>query len=120
MEVTTKQQYLKYAAMSALLWVALLGFVKLDKAITKRDAAQLNALQTLRRSSFARSMFLDIGVLSMLASKWTKQQSSEKWSKGFSHAIMWTGSFALLPFLTILFLLKALRSNEASPRRLGF
>ncbi|MCA9379720.1 hypothetical protein KC675_00925 [Candidatus Dojkabacteria bacterium] len=63
----------------------------------------IGVLKSLQNSGFTRAMFLDIGILATLVAFWVLLTGKEKYRIFFAFAILFVGSFALLPYLIIEF-----------------
>lgn len=63
----------------------------------------IGVLKSLQNSGFTRAMFLDIGILATLVAFWVLVTGKEKYRFIFAIAILFIGSFALLPYLVIEF-----------------
>lgn len=77
---------------------ALILYVIFDSIFLKKKD-NLSTVETLQKSSFARIMFVDIGILSAILGGWiiNKTNTWYKWFFGISS--FFVGSFAILPFL---------------------
>lgn len=80
------------------IWAVLISLLILDS----RDPSKLSILETLQESSFVRGMFLDIGVFSTLASVWILYSSDKITRYFFAFFVLFIGSFALLPYISLL------------------
>jgi len=63
----------------------------------------MGVLNSLKLSGFTRAMFLDIGILSTLASFWVMINGQGKYRVIVAIGILFLGSFVLLPYLIYLF-----------------
>ena len=63
----------------------------------------IGIVSTIQMSSFARAMFIDVGILATLCAFWILIYGKEKWRIIFAFATLFVGSFALLPYLIMHF-----------------
>ena len=63
----------------------------------------IGVLKSMQSSGFTRAMFLDIGILSTLSAFWLLLTGKDKNRIFFAIAILFVGSFALLPYLIMEF-----------------
>lgn len=77
------------------LYAMLVGTAVLGRA--RKD--DLGTLGTLRRSQFARVMFMDIGAVSTLAAVYVVLTGTSKLRYPAAVASLFAGSFALIPYL---------------------
>jgi hypothetical protein len=100
--LVTKYQRLnthkKFSVFLLGYWLFLILFAFIDSK--GKFGSDIGVKKTLKTSSFARIMFQDIGALSTLAAIWTVTQTKNpiRWVVAFLS--VFTGSFALLPFLS--------------------
>lgn len=102
-----KRNNLILSIISLLTWISLINLVKQDKSNKFFKEDQIGTIDTLKKSSFARGMFLDIGVLSSIISFWIFKSSKSKLRIPFVIATIFVGSFAALPYFTMYFFVKA-------------
>ncbi|MBB5234406.1 hypothetical protein [Deinococcus budaensis] len=81
------------------LYAALFGLLVLSTVLGRRRPGDLGTLETLRRSSFARVMFMDIGALSTLGALYLVLNGKTAVRVPAALASLFVGSFALLPAL---------------------
>lgn len=98
-----------------ITFVLLLFFIKIDKKIFKSN--QISAVETLKKSSFARGMFFDIGILSTIIGLWILWSEKGYWRIPFAIATFFVGSFAVLPFLCIKYLIKVFSNYNDNSRK---
>lgn len=80
------------------IWVSLITYVIVDNIFLKNT---IDINEALGKSSFARTMFWDIGVLSMILSYWTVYKTDLKSRYFFGILTLFVGSFAFLPYLAL-------------------
>jgi hypothetical protein len=85
-------------------WIGLLVFAVLDTA--KVFGTDIGIAQTLATSSFARGMFVDIGVLSTLMACYIVFTTRLKARYIVALLTLFVGSFAALPYLAYYFYFK--------------
>lgn len=81
------------------LYAALFGMLVLTAVLGRGRPGDLGTLDTLRRSPFARVMFMDIGVLSTLGALYLVLNGKTALRVPAALASLFVGSFALLPAL---------------------
>ncbi len=81
------------------LFVSLFGLLVLTAVLGRGRPGELGTLDTLKRSSFARVMFMDIGVLSTLGALYLVLNGKTAVGVPAAVASLFAGSFALLPAL---------------------
>ena len=81
------------------LYAALFGLLLLSARLGGKREGDLGALPTLRRSPFARVMFMDVGALSTLRALWLLLNGRTRVRVPAALASLFVGSFALLPAL---------------------
>lgn len=81
------------------LYAVLFALLVLTAVLGRGRPGDLGVGETLRRSAFARVMFMDIGVLSTLGALYLvlKGRTRVRWPAAL--AALFIGSFALLPAL---------------------
>lgn len=98
-----------FLAISSLVsWILLILYIRKDPKLFRN---KLGVGETLKQSSFARGMFMDIGALSTIISAWMIWGTKSRLRFLFAILTLFVGSFAVLPFLTIYFINKALNKN---------
>lgn len=98
-----------FLALSTFLsWIFLIVYIRKDPKIFKN---KIGVSETLKQSSFARGMFMDIGALSTIISAWMIWGTKSRFRFIFAILTLFVGSFAVLPFLTIYFISKSLNKN---------
>lgn len=83
----------------ALAFVSLMFYTVFDTIASRQLENQLGTIETLKRSSFARTMFMDIGVLSTIFSYWILYKTKVHYRFIFAPLTLFIGSFSVLPFL---------------------
>lgn len=86
---------------SLITWLLLIIFAIVE--LTGLIGENIGVSQSLKTSSFTRAMFIDIGILATIISIWVAFGTKEKLRFFFAIAILFVGSFAFLPFLSIFF-----------------
>ncbi|MFC3862832.1 hypothetical protein ACFOPQ_18875 [Deinococcus antarcticus] len=81
------------------LFVSLFVVLVLTAVLGRGRPGELGTLDTLKRSSFARVMFMDIGVLSTLGALYLVLNGKTAVRVPAAVASLFAGSFALLPAL---------------------
>lgn len=81
------------------LYAALFGMLVLTAVLGRGRPGDLGTVETLRRSPFARVMFMDIGVLSTLGALYLVLGGKTAVRVPAAVASLFVGSFALLPAL---------------------
>ncbi|MCA9376738.1 hypothetical protein H6763_02485 [Candidatus Nomurabacteria bacterium] len=81
-----------------VVWVLLVIYAIFDPQLMN-DFIPMRSV--LEESSFARIMFIDIGVFSTISCFWILNSEKSKRRYPFALAVLFVGSFALLPFLAI-------------------
>ncbi|WP_135228818.1 hypothetical protein [Deinococcus fonticola] len=81
------------------LYLSLLLMLVLTAVLGRGRPGELGTLDTLKRSSFARVMFMDIGVLSTLGALYLVLNGKTAVRVPAALASLFAGSFALLPAL---------------------
>ena len=81
------------------LLLSLLAMLVLTAVFGRRRDGELGTRDTLRRSSFARVMFADIGALSTLGALYLVLEGKTAVRVPAALATLFAGSFALLPAL---------------------
>lgn len=81
------------------LYGSLLLMLVLTAVLGRKRPGDLGTLETLRRSSFARIMFMDIGALSTLGALYLVLNGHTRVRVPAALASLAVGSFALLPAL---------------------
>ncbi|WP_104989772.1 hypothetical protein [Deinococcus sp. NW-56] len=81
------------------LYAALFVMLVLSAVLGRRRPGDLGTMDTLRRSPFARVMFMDIGVLSTLGALYLVLNGRAAVRVPAAVASLFVGSFALLPAL---------------------
>lgn len=85
------------ATVAIFTWVSLVFIAKNDSKVFRKE--QIGTIETLRKSAFARTMFLDIGALSSIIAGWMIWSTKSKLRYIFGFATTFVGSFAALPFI---------------------
>lgn len=102
------------------LYLSLLLMLVLTAVLGRGRPGELGTLDTLKRSSFARVMFMDIGVLSTLGALYLVLNGKTAVRVPAAVASLFAGSFALLPALAyedwVALRAKADAPGEADPR----
>lgn len=101
--------------VALLTWLLFFQFLKADNKgkFSKFGFSDIGPIQTLKRSSLARGMFIDIGILSTIISGWIVTSSKLKIKYIFAIPALFLGSLVILPFLGLKFLFKSLTPNNA-------
>ncbi|KXK27236.1 MAG: hypothetical protein TR69_WS6001000109 [candidate division WS6 bacterium OLB20] len=86
------------AAVAAATWAGLILFAVVDG--TGAFGTDIGFTASLQQSGLARIMFADIGVLSTLCAVWIIR-TGHRLRYLFAAAALFTGSFAVLPFLSL-------------------
>lgn len=81
------------------LYLGLLGLLGLTAALGRKRGGDLGTRETLRRSPFARVMFMDIGALSTVGALHLAVNGKTPARVPAALASLFVGSFALLPAL---------------------
>lgn len=81
------------------LFVSLFVMLVLTAVLGRGRPGELGTLDTLKRSSFARVMFMDIGALSTLGALYLVLNGKTAVRVPAAVASLFAGSFALLPAL---------------------
>lgn len=81
------------------LFLSLLLMLVLTAVLGRRRPGELGTRESLRRSSFTRVMFMDIGALSTLGSLYLLVNGRTPVRVPAAVASLFVGSFALLPAL---------------------
>ncbi|MDL2343160.1 hypothetical protein QOL99_03250 [Deinococcus sp. MIMF12] len=81
------------------LYAALFALLVLSAVLGRGRPGDLGTRETLRRSPFARVMFMDIGVLSTLGALYLVLNGKTAVRVPAAVASLFVGSFALLPAL---------------------
>jgi len=81
------------------LYLSLLALLILTAVFGRERLGELGTVETLRRSSFARVMFMDIGALSTLGALYLFLTGKTRVRVPAAIASLFLGSFALLPAL---------------------
>jgi hypothetical protein len=88
----------KRSALIVAFWLFLVILTYLD-SLGELGMVDYSNGETLRNSSLARIMFVDIGVLATFAAYWVYRSSKVSIRVGFAIATLFVGSFALLPYI---------------------
>lgn len=83
------------------LYASLLVMLVLTAVVGRRRPGELGTRETLRRSAFARVMFMDIGALSTLGALYLVMNGRTRVRLPAAVASLFAGSFALLPALML-------------------
>lgn len=102
------KKYKIISVICLLTWLFLLAYAVFDNIVFTNE---LGVIEVLEKSSFARIMFNDIGGLSTAASAWIIFATKLKIRWFFAILILFTGSFALFPYLSIYFWDKATKES---------
>jgi len=89
------------AIILGLAYIFLIIYAILEE--TGFFGPDIGVLRSLQNSGFSRAMFLDIGILATLVAFWVILTGKENYRIIFAIAILFVGSFALLPYLIIEF-----------------
>ncbi|OLV17788.1 hypothetical protein [Deinococcus marmoris] len=81
------------------LYLSLLLMLVLTAILGKKRDGDLGTVETLKRSSFARIMFMDIGALSTLGALYLALNGKSRVRIPAALASLAVGSFSLLPAL---------------------
>ena len=81
------------------LYAGLYALLILTALLGKKRGGELGTLETLRRSSFARVMFMDVGALSTLGALYLLLNGTTPARIPAALASLFLGSFALIPGL---------------------
>lgn len=93
------QQYRQPSRARIQLYASLLLMLVLTAVFGRRRPGDLGTLESLRRSSFTRIMFMDIGALSTLGALYLVLNGKTAVRVPAAVASLFVGSFALLPAL---------------------
>jgi hypothetical protein len=91
--------YRRPSAARLRLYLSLLALLVLTALVGRRREGELGTVETLKRSSFARIMFMDIGALSTLGALYLALHGKTALRMPAAAASLLVGSFALLPAL---------------------
>lgn len=91
--------YRRPSAKRIQLYLSLLAMLVLTAVFGRRRPGELGTLETVRRSPFARIMFMDIGALSTLGALYLVLNGRTPVRVPAAVASLFVGSFALLPAL---------------------
>lgn len=91
--------YRKPSPQRIRLYLGLLGMLALTAVLNRKRPGDLGTRETLRRSPFARVMFMDIGALSTAAALHLAVNGKTPVRMPAALASLFVGSFALLPAL---------------------
>ncbi|WP_019587560.1 hypothetical protein [Deinococcus apachensis] len=100
--MTPPQALAKYRTPSPdrlRLYAVLFALLVLTAVLGRGRPGDLGVWETLRRSAFARVMFMDIGVLSTLGALYLVLRGKTRVRFPAALASLFVGSFALLPAL---------------------
>ncbi len=90
----------KLGVYALITWILLILYMKNDPKIFKKD--QIGNVETLKKSQFARGMFMDIGALSTIVSYWIlNDRKTGIFRYPFGIITMFIGSFGALPYIFI-------------------
>jgi hypothetical protein len=81
------------------LYAGLYAMLIATAVLGRAREGDLGTLGTLRRSQFARVMFMDIGAVSTLAALYAVLNGKSRLRYPAAIASLFAGSFALIPFL---------------------
>lgn len=93
------ERYRRPSTARIQLYGSLLAMLILTSLLGRRRPGELGTLDTLKRSSFARIMFMDIGALSTLGALYLVLNGRTAVRVPAAVASLFVGSFALLPAL---------------------
>lgn len=93
------EQYRAAGPARLRLYAALFALLVLTAVLGRGGSGNLSVWETLRHSAFARVMFMDIGVLSMLGALYLVLRGKTAVRVPAALATLFVGSFALLPAL---------------------
>ncbi len=93
------EQYRRPGAARFRLYAGLYALLILTAALKGKRAGDLGTLGTLRKSTFARVMFMDVGALSTLGALYLLLTGTTKLRYPAALASLFAGSFALIPGL---------------------
>ncbi|GGM21563.1 hypothetical protein [Deinococcus aerophilus] len=93
------EPYRRPSAARLRLYLSLLLMLVLTAVVGRRREGELGTVETLKRSSFARIMFMDIGALSTLGALYLMLNGKTAVRAPAAAASLVVGSFALLPAL---------------------
>lgn len=103
------------AIILGLAYIFLIIYAILEE--TGFFGPDIGVLRSLQNSGFTRAMLLDIGVLATLVSFWVILTGKEKYRIVFAFAILFVGSFALLPYLILEFWKNNIKLSSYSKAR---
>lgn len=89
------------AIILGLAYIFLIIYAILEE--TGFFGPDIGVLRSLQSSGFTRAMFLDIGILATMVAFWVLLTGKKKYRIIFAIAILFVGSFALLPYLILEF-----------------
>ena len=92
-------QYRRPGLPRLKLYASLFAMLVLTAVLGRRRPGELGTLETLKRSSFARIMFMDIGMISTLGALYLVLEGKTPVRIPGAVATLFAGSFALLPAL---------------------
>jgi len=92
-------QYRRPGLPRLKLYASLYAMLVLTAVLGRSRPGELGTLETLRRSSFARIMFMDIGMISTLGALYLVLEGKTPVRVPGAVATLFAGSFALIPAL---------------------
>jgi len=93
------EQYRRPGAARFRLYAGLYALLLLTAAVKGKRTGDLGTLGTLRKSTFARVMFMDVGALSTLGALYLLLRGKTRLRYPAALASLFAGSFALIPGL---------------------
>ncbi|AWN22054.1 hypothetical protein DKM44_01380 [Deinococcus irradiatisoli] len=93
------EQYRHPGAPRFKLYASLYAALVLSAVLGGKRPGEVGTVQTLRSSSFARIMFMDIGMLSTLGALYLMLTGKTRARLPGAAATLFAGSFALIPAL---------------------
>ena len=93
------EQYRRAGMPRLKLYASLYAMLVLTAVLGRSRPGELGTAQTLRRSSFARIMFMDIGMVSTLGALYLYLNGKTPVRVPGAVATLFAGSFALIPAL---------------------
>ncbi|WP_202630415.1 hypothetical protein [Deinococcus alpinitundrae] len=92
-------QYRRPGLPRLKLYASLYAMLVLTAVLGRSRPGELGTLETLRRSSFSRIMFMDIGMISTLGALYLVLEGKTPVRVPGAVATLFAGSFALIPAL---------------------
>jgi hypothetical protein len=102
---------LKLAAITVFgMWLIFVGFLVIDANWLWES--ELDIIQTLEQSYFARGMFLDIGFLSTVIAGWIAFATKYWWRWFFAIGTIFLGGVFSLPYISFILWMKSVNLDQ--------